>query len=237
MQVVGEPVAREKDGVERVQRNVGLSVCDVPGSGAAGGLGFAFLVLGAELKSGAQTVCKLSGLTDTIRKGQLVVTAEGKFDQTSMSGKAPWEAARIAVDKGANAVILEGVRVGEGAVVAAGAIVTKDVEPGTVVAGCTVERLMRRDGLQGVTRGGKKVTTIPDDAADRPQDLVNRDFTAEKPNTLWVSDLTYVRTRSGFVYAAFVIDAFALALNNRPRKVLNWKTPAEVFIEQLQSLQ
>src|SRR5690625_1022822 len=92
---------------------------------------------------------------------------------------------------------------------------------GKLVARCTVERLMRRAGLQGVTRGGKKVTTIPDEAADRPMDLVNRDFTAEKPNTLWVSDLTYVRTRSGFVYAAFVIDAFA-------RRIVGWRVARDL---------
>src|SRR5690625_4585786 len=92
---------------------------------------------------------------------------------------------------------------------------------GQFVARCTVERLMRRAGLQGVTRGGKKVTTIPDEAADRPMDLVNRDFTAEKPNTLWVSDLTYVRTRSGFVYAAFVIDAFA-------RRIVGWRVARDL---------
>src|SRR5699024_8868400 len=92
---------------------------------------------------------------------------------------------------------------------------------GKFVARCTVERLMRRDGLHGVTRGGKKVTTIPDEAADRPLDLVNRDFTAGKPNRLWVSDLTYVRTRSGFVYAAFVIDAFA-------RRIVGWRVARDL---------
>jgi len=89
------------------------------------------------------------------------------------------------------------------------------------VARCTVERLMRREGLRGVIRGGKKVTTIPDEAAERPADLVNRDFTADKPNTLWVSDLTYVRTRSGFVYAAFVIDAFA-------RRIVGWRVARDL---------
>ena len=69
---------------------------------------------------------------------------------------------------------------------------------GTLVARCTVERLMRRAGLQGVTRGGKKATTIPDEAADRPADLVNRDFSAEQPNALWVSDLTYGAPRTQF---------------------------------------
>ncbi len=77
------------------------------------------------------------------------------------------------------------------------------------VARCTVERLMRKMGLQGAVRGKTRRTTIPDDAASRPADLVDRDFTATRPNQLWVADLTYVATWSGFVYVAFVIDAFS----------------------------
>ena len=74
---------------------------------------------------------------------------------------------------------------------------------------CTVERLMRADGLKGVVRGGKVFTTCPDTTTERPDDLVQRDFTAVAPNRLWVADLTYVRTWAGFVYVAFVIDAFS----------------------------
>jgi transposase InsO family protein len=61
-------------------------------------------------------------------------------------------------------------------------------------------------GLCGAVRGRRFKTTVPTDAADRPLDLVRRDFTAERPNQLWVSDLTYVATWRGFVYVAFVID-------------------------------
>lgn len=79
---------------------------------------------------------------------------------------------------------------------------------GVRVARCTVERLMRAEGLQGVTRGEKR-TTIPDQLAERPADLVNRDFMVPRPNAPWVSDITYVRTVAGFVNAAFVIGALA----------------------------
>jgi len=87
---------------------------------------------------------------------------------------------------------------------------------GFVVARCTVERLMNRLGIAGAVRGRKYRTTIPDELAARPLDLVQRDFTATRPNQLWVADLTYVSTHAGFVYAAFVIDAFS-------RKVVGWR--------------
>jgi putative transposase len=87
---------------------------------------------------------------------------------------------------------------------------------GVEVARCTVERLMRRAGLVGVVRGRAWRTTIPDDGADRPTDLVERDFTAAAPNRLWVADFTYVATWSGVVYVAFVIDAFS-------RRIVGWK--------------
>ena len=80
---------------------------------------------------------------------------------------------------------------------------------GIAVARCTVERLMRELGLQGVRRGKPRRTTTPDAAAPRPADLVERDFSAQRPNQLWVADLTYVATWSGFVYVALVIDAFS----------------------------
>jgi putative transposase len=80
---------------------------------------------------------------------------------------------------------------------------------GTVVARCTVERLMGELGLQGVRRGKPRRTTTPDAAAPRPADLVKRDFSAARPNQLWVADLTYVASWSGFVYVALVIDAFS----------------------------
>jgi putative transposase len=80
---------------------------------------------------------------------------------------------------------------------------------GTAVARCTVERLMRDLGLRGVVRGRYKRTTVPDEAAPRPADLVQRDFHPLRPNRLWVADLTYVRTWSGFAYVAFIIDAYS----------------------------
>jgi transposase InsO family protein len=80
---------------------------------------------------------------------------------------------------------------------------------GIAVARCTVERLMGELGLQGVRRGKARRTTTPDETAARPADLVDRDFAAQRPNQLWVADLTYVATWSGFVYVAFVIDAFS----------------------------
>jgi putative transposase len=80
---------------------------------------------------------------------------------------------------------------------------------GIAVARCTVERLMRELGLGGVRRGKARRTTTPDKTAARPADLVDRHFAAQRPNQLWVADLTYVATWSGFVYVAFVIDAFS----------------------------
>jgi putative transposase len=80
---------------------------------------------------------------------------------------------------------------------------------GIVVARCTVERLMGELGLEGVRRGKARRTTTPDLTAPRPADLVERDFSATRPNQLWVADLTYVATWSGFVYVALVIDAFS----------------------------
>jgi putative transposase len=80
---------------------------------------------------------------------------------------------------------------------------------GIAVARCTVERLMGELHLEGVRRGRTHRTTTPDAAAHRPTDLVDRDFSTQRPNQLWVADLTYVATWSGFVYVALVIDAFS----------------------------
>jgi len=79
---------------------------------------------------------------------------------------------------------------------------------GYAVARCTVERLMRREGLQGAVRGKKWRTTTSDPQAPRPADLVERDVSAEAPNRLWLADLTYVRTWASFVCVAFVCDAY-----------------------------
>jgi len=86
---------------------------------------------------------------------------------------------------------------------------------GIVVARCTVERLMAADGLQGTARGKVKRTTTADPAAERARDLVGRVFTPAAPDTLWVADMTYISTWSGWVYVAFVVDAFA-------RRILGW---------------
>ncbi|MBA4491168.1 IS3 family transposase [Paracoccus sp. S1E-3] len=84
------------------------------------------------------------------------------------------------------------------------------------IARCTVERLMKVMGLQGVVRGKKVITTNPDTAQPCPDDKVNRAFVADMPNELWVSDFTYVSTWQGMVYVAFVIDVFA-------RKIVGWR--------------
>jgi transposase InsO family protein len=87
---------------------------------------------------------------------------------------------------------------------------------GVPVARCTVARLMRDLGLAGVIRGKPVRTTVSDKAAPCPLDRVNRQFRAPAPNMLWVSDFTYVSTWSGFVYVAFVVDAFA-------RRIVGWR--------------
>jgi len=84
------------------------------------------------------------------------------------------------------------------------------------VARCTVERLMNDLGIAGVRRGKRCITTIPSEQAVRPLDLVKRQFTADRPNQLWVADITYVATWSGFVYVAFVVDVFS-------RWIVGWR--------------
>lgn len=92
---------------------------------------------------------------------------------------------------------------------------------GTVVACCTIERLMRRLGLRGVVRGKVVRTTISDCKAAYPQDKVNRQFRAERSNQLWVSDFTYVSTWQGWKYVAFVIDVFA-------RRIAGWRVSSSM---------
>jgi len=87
---------------------------------------------------------------------------------------------------------------------------------GQQVARCTVARLMKRLGLQGVIHGRPVRTTVSDRAAPCPLDHVNRQFMAPRPNALWVSDFTYVSTWAGFVYVAFVIDTYA-------RRIVGWR--------------
>lgn len=90
---------------------------------------------------------------------------------------------------------------------------------GIRIGRCRVERLMRQAGLAGRTRGKGRKTTIPDLTVPRPRDLVDRNFTVGSPNVLWVADITYVATWSGFAYAAFVIDAYS-------RRILGWRVTA-----------
>jgi len=91
------------------------------------------------------------------------------------------------------------------------------VREGFEVARCTVGRLMREMGLEGARRGRRfKRTTTVDEAATRPADLVERNFTADGPNQLWVADLTYVATWKGFVYVAFITDVFS-------RRIVGWR--------------
>jgi len=87
---------------------------------------------------------------------------------------------------------------------------------GVDVARCTVERLMRELGLEGVIRGQRRRTTVPEPLAPRPPDLVDRDFTASRPDQLWVADMTYVRTWSGWAYVAFVLDVYS-------RMIVGWQ--------------
>jgi len=90
------------------------------------------------------------------------------------------------------------------------------------VARCTVERLMRGMGLRGAVRGRAfKVTTMANEMAVRPPDLVEREFQASRPNQLWVADLTYVATWAGFVYVAFVIDVFS-------RTIVGWRVSSSL---------
>ena len=89
------------------------------------------------------------------------------------------------------------------------------------VARCTVERLMKQLGLRGVMRGKRVRTTIADAAAARPMDRVNRQFRADRPNQLWVSDFTYVSTWQGWLYVAFVIDVFA-------RRIVGWRVSSSM---------
>ena len=89
------------------------------------------------------------------------------------------------------------------------------------VARCTVERLMRQLGLRGAIRGKGVRTTVPDPKAACPLDRVNRQFRAQRPNQLWVSDFTYVSTWQGFVYVAFVVDVFA-------RRIVGWRVSSSM---------
>ena len=92
---------------------------------------------------------------------------------------------------------------------------------GIAVARCTVERLMRKLGLAGIRRGKRIRTTTPDTSAPCPLDRVNRQFKADRPNELWVSDFTYVRTWQGWLFVAFVIDVYA-------RRIVGWRVSSSM---------
>lgn len=92
---------------------------------------------------------------------------------------------------------------------------------GIVVARCTVERLMRQQGLRGIRRGKQFITTRPDSSAPRAEDHVKREFHADRPNELWVVDFTYVPTWSGMAFTAFVTDVFS-------RRIVGWRTMSKM---------
>jgi putative transposase len=92
---------------------------------------------------------------------------------------------------------------------------------GIVVARCTVERLMRRLGIEGIRRGKRVRTTVPDNAAAHPMDLVKRQFEVDRPNRLWVADFTYVSTWQGWFYVAFVIDAYS-------KRIVGWRASSSM---------
>lgn len=95
---------------------------------------------------------------------------------------------------------------------------------GVTVARCTVARLMAQMGLQGAVRGNPVKTTVSNPATPCPEDRVNRQFHAPRPNALWLSDFTYVATWAGFVYVALVIDAFA-------RRIVGWRVSRSMQAE------
>lgn len=107
-------------------------------------------------------------------------------------------------------------------------LMTREGHP---IAACTLDRLMRELGLNGVVRGKGVRTTRPDPGADRPEDLVRRDFTANRPNQLWVVDFTYVSTWSGMCFTAFVTDVYS-------RRIVGWRThsamPTELPLDALE---
>jgi len=95
---------------------------------------------------------------------------------------------------------------------------------GCSIARCTVERLMKRLGLQGVRRGKVVRTTISSMLAPCPLDRVNRQFKADRPNQLWVSDFTYVSTWQGWLYVAFVVDVYA-------RRIVGWRVSTSMHTD------
>ena len=95
---------------------------------------------------------------------------------------------------------------------------------GRPVARCTVARLMKAAGLRGVSRVKSPRTTVRAQGLDLRPDLVDRDFTAPAPNHLWVADITYVKTHSGWVYASFVMDVFS-------RRIVGWQLSTNLYTD------
>ena len=100
---------------------------------------------------------------------------------------------------------------------------------GLDVARCTIERLYAEQGWAGALRAKKVRTTIPDENAERPADLVDRQFVASRPNQLWVADFTYVATWSGTVYVAFIFDVFS-------RRIVGWRAATRMTTDLVTSL-
>ena len=98
---------------------------------------------------------------------------------------------------------------------------------GTHVGGKRIARLMHKAGLQGVSRRKKYRTTIRNEKVRPAADLVERDFSAQGPNQLWVADITYIRTGSGFLYLAVVLDAFS-------RRVVGWAMNTQLVLDALE---
>ena len=134
---------------------------------------------------------------------------------TYYAAKARRPSARSVSDQ-ATSKVIEQVHTANFGVYGARKVHAEMRRQGHRVARCTVERLMRAAGLRGITRAKGPRTTIPGTGPDTRPDLVERDFTAPAPNRLWVCDITYCRTFSGWVYAAFVIDVFS-------RRVVGWQ--------------
>jgi len=142
---------------------------------------------------------------------------------TYYAAKTRPESARAASDR-VLAVQIERVHEDNYGVYGARKIWAELNRQGVEVARCTVERLMRETGLRGLLRDKAPRTTRPAAETGRPGDLVERDFTATGPNQLWVADLTYVRTTTGWVYAAFILDVFS-------RLIVGWQVATSLYTD------
>ena len=142
---------------------------------------------------------------------------------TYYAAKARSESARAARDR-VLAVRIEQVHEDNYGVYGARKVWAELRRQGVDVARCTVERLMRETGLRGLLRDKSPRTTRPAAETGRPGDLVERDFTATRPNELWVADITYVRTAAGWVYAAFVLDVFS-------RLIVGWQVATSLYTD------